>query len=470
MQNPTNQAETSIPTETVREGPDVNQYRTFTVRRKAAKRSEPWYLAPPLPQNVAAALSIPPARKKPRITTSPDISVGLPPPPAADDDDPVTDTQPNTHSEAVRVTGLWTLQEETKLTSAVTKMCKKKEAKEHRIDWVAVAAIVPGRTTTQCRNKWHHALALKVDRSIGRKGSWTAHENNTLKKAIEMYGSKDWAAIVALVPGRTKQQCYDRWRKVLDPTLGTVNGTKGRWTSDEDNKLKHSVQMHGGNDWAVIAALVPGRTKRQCHKRWQNAYNHSIDRRNGHTGKWTEDEDLRLRNSVQIHGDKDWVAIASLVEDRTKIQCRHRWCDVLVPSIDRSNGRTGKWGEDEDLSLKNSVQIHGGKDWAAIATLVPGRTQKQCRNRWWYDVLDSSIGQSTGRTGKWGEDEDIKLKSAIQAHGDKHWAAIAALVLGRTQKQCSDRWRKYTDPNRSAVQGKTLGILNKAPALGRDPH
>jgi hypothetical protein len=98
-------------------------------------------------------------------------------------------------------------------------------------------------------------------------------------------------------------------------------------------------------------------------------------------------------------------------------------------------------------------------------------TKKQCRNRWWYDVLASSIGRSTGRTGKWREDEDIKLKSAIQAHGDKHWAAIAALVPGRTQKQCSDRWRrKYTDPNRSAVQGKTLGILNKAPALGRDPH
>jgi hypothetical protein len=60
---------------------------------------------------------------------------------------------------------------------------------------------------------------------------------------------------------------------------GNQGGTKGRWTSDEDNMLKHSVQMHGGNDWVVIAALVPGRTKSQCHKRWQNAYNHSIDRR-----------------------------------------------------------------------------------------------------------------------------------------------------------------------------------------------
>ena len=80
--------------------------------------------------------------------------------------------------------------------------------------------------------------------------------------------------------------------------------------------------------------------------------------------------------------------------------------------------------------------------------------------------LAPSIDRSNGRPGKWGEDEVI----AIQAHvNNKDWVAIAALVPGRTQKQCSDRWRKYTVSHCSAVQGKTLGILNKAPALGRDP-
>jgi hypothetical protein len=27
-------------------------------------------------------------------------------------------------------------------------------------------------------------------------------------------------------------------------------------------------------------------------------------------------------------------------------------------------GRAGIWGEDEDLKLKNAVQMHGDKDWA----------------------------------------------------------------------------------------------------------
>jgi hypothetical protein len=83
----------------VRESPNLN--RTFTVRRKAAKRSERWYqtTSAPFPQNIAAAI---PARKKQRLeeplstttstrddddreTTLPDNLAGLGPP--ADDND-----------------------------------------------------------------------------------------------------------------------------------------------------------------------------------------------------------------------------------------------------------------------------------------------------------------------------------------------------------------------------------------------
>jgi hypothetical protein len=86
--------------EPVINGPNLN--RTVTVRRKAAKRTDPLYLAPPPPQNVAAPLPLSPpaeeipAMKKPRVeeplptttyeaarkTTSPDISEGLPSPDA----------------------------------------------------------------------------------------------------------------------------------------------------------------------------------------------------------------------------------------------------------------------------------------------------------------------------------------------------------------------------------------------------
>jgi hypothetical protein len=39
---------------------------------------------------------------------------------------------------------------------------------------------------------------------------------------------------------------------------------------------------------------------------------------------------------------------------------------------------------DEDSTLKDAVEKHNGEDWAAIAALVPGRTKQQCLNRWHY--------------------------------------------------------------------------------------
>jgi hypothetical protein len=50
-------------------------------------------------------------------------------------------------------------------------------------------------------------------------------------------------------------------------------------------------------------------------------------------------------------------------------------------SIDGTTGRTGTWTEDEDIKLKDAVQMHGGKNWIAIAALVPGRTKSQCNSR-----------------------------------------------------------------------------------------
>jgi hypothetical protein len=393
MQNPTDQAEASIPAETVREGPNLNQNRTVTVRRKAAKRSTP------LPQAEAI-----PARKKPRLeeplptttTTSttdevdretavPDVSVG--PPPDADNDDansdPLTETQPHPGVPGVPgATGRWTLEQDADLTNAVI---TNTWGEKHRTDWFAVVALVPGRTQKQCFDRWRYALDPSIFQSNERMGKWTEDEILKLKNSVHMHGGKNWAAIASLVPGRTQKQCCNRWQKILKPSIALTAGRKGTWTEDENLKLKNSVHIHGGKDWAAIASLVPGRTQKQCFDRWLHVLDPSIARC---TGKWTEDEDLKLKNSVHMHGGKDWAAITSLVPGRTKTQCRNRWQDMLDLSIALTAGRTGKWTEDEDLKLKNAMQMQmqmqmkSGKDWVAIAALVPGRTKSQCRNRW----------------------------------------------------------------------------------------
>jgi hypothetical protein len=42
-------------------------------------------------------------------------------------------------------------------------------------------------------------------------------EDGELKDSVQMHDGKDWVAIIALVPGRKRNQYSDTWKDVLDP-------------------------------------------------------------------------------------------------------------------------------------------------------------------------------------------------------------------------------------------------------------
>jgi hypothetical protein len=456
---PTDQAETSIPAETVMaiNGPNLN--RTVAVRRKAAKRSEPWYLALP-PQNIAAPL-LPspkvediPARKTPRLedslpattdeasrkTASPDISVGLPPPAADNDDDAnadlVTDTQPLCMN----------------LTSNSSNTYQNNPLQQNLLPNVpgGMPGMMPqGNFTPQQQQAMRQQqiqqmMQMQQMRRMQMQQMHTMQmqQMHTIQMQQQQRGQQQ--------PPTPQQQ----------PPM-QQGGATARWTPEEDAKLTDAVsntckKKHGKKlkiDWVAVASLVPGRTRKQCLDRWCAALDPTIALTAGSTGKWTEDEDLKLRAAVQTHGGKNWYAIALMVPGRTKNQCYSRWYDALDPSIALTAGRTGTWSADEVIKLKAAVQTHGGKNWNAIAAMVPGRTKSQCHNRW-HNFLDPSITLTARKTGTWTADENKKLRDAVQTHGDKDWAGIAALVPGRTSKQCRDRWLKYMDSNRITVRGK----------------
>jgi myb proto-oncogene protein len=117
-----------------------------------------------------------------------------------------------------------------------------------------------------------------------------------------------------------------------------------------------------------------------------------------------------------------------------------RWVDTFDPTIGKS---AGKWTPEEDAKLTEVVKKHGDH-WVAVAALVPGRTNVQCRMRW-VDTLDPTIGKSAG---KWTPEEDAKLTEAVKEHGDR--VAVAALVPGRKNHQCRGRWVKSLDPDRAS--------------------
>lgn len=71
---------------------------------------------------------------------------------------------------------------------------------------------------------------------------------------------------------------------------------------------------------------------------------------------------------VQIHGEGSWAAIvASALPNRTSKQCRERWLNYLNPAIDH-----GPWTPEEDALL---IQQHAvlGNQWARIRCTQQGR-------------------------------------------------------------------------------------------------
>ena len=94
------------------------------------------------------------------------------------------------------------------------------------------------------------------------------------------------------------------------------------------------------------------------------------------SGAWTAAEDVRLSALVGRQSSAQrWGEIASLISGRTAKQCRERWCYNLDPAISRAT-----WQPAEDMTLIRA-QATGGNRWAQIANMLPGRSENAVKTR-----------------------------------------------------------------------------------------
>jgi hypothetical protein len=223
---------------------------------------------------------------------------------------------------------------------------------------------------------------------------------------------------------------------------------------DDDNEVELCKRS---NTKFNTRSSNPKQSKLSVETNFNRDNNNLANSLNGFGGKWSAEEDQRLREIVKQHGAKNWKKIAMLLGDvRTDVQCLHRWNKVLRPGLHK-----GTWTKEEDAVVYDMVTTHGvGKvKWSSIAAELPGRIGKQCRERW-FNHLDPAINK-----GDWSSSEERILFEA-QRHFGNRWCEISKLLPGRTENAVKNRWnscamRKFLQENQLVPGPNTRFVVGK---------
>lgn len=206
---------------------------------------------------------------------------------------------------------------------------------------------------------------------------WSIKQDARLKELIDKHGM-DWKAIKAGMPGRSEEQCIHRWNKVLKPGL-----RKGTWTSEEDALLIKLVYELKKRNWGDVAALIEGRTAKQCRERWCYNLDPSINK-----NVWTPEEDQILIKSQSELGNR-WAHIASLLPGRTENAVKTRFKSIM-------RAKKREWLPEEDAMILKMHQEKGSR-WEEIAEHLPSRTKNAVKTR--FRLLGKGLAQNVPEVG-----------------------------------------------------------------------
>ena len=153
------------------------------------------------------------------------------------------------------------------------------------------------------------------------------------------------------------------------------------WTDTEKAQFARAVTIEGWGRWKNVESYIPSRTNLQIRN-----FGNGMNSR-------TPQEVKRLK-----------LAHKKFMKDASSGRTSHK---ILTQSASGSRDNSGgedklaggrretyqHWTPEEDARLRKVVEEYGAKDWSGIASNLPGRKSKQCRDRW-HKVV--SYGQASG--------------------------------------------------------------------------
>ena len=160
---------------------------------------------------------------------------------------------------------------------------------------------------------------------------------------------------------------------------------------------------------------------------------------------WSPSDDSKLCSLIYQFGTGNWDLISKeMNNNKSAIQCLHRWNSIMKPTYIK-----GPWNVEEDKKLIDWIKTNGATNWSACAEFIPGRTGKQCRERW-MNALNPLL-----KKGSWEPEEDYIIFKLFKKLGSK-WSTISNYIQGRTENSIKNRF--YSTLRRIACECKRTSV------------
>ncbi|KAL1747490.1 hypothetical protein HDZ31DRAFT_31905 [Schizophyllum fasciatum] len=227
------------------------------------------------------------------------------------------------------------------------------------------------------------AELAKTDGLIYKKGKFSAVEESALKDAIQRFREVNdmseaqlydmvfakvkgvshqrfWSEITAALPQRPLNAVYHYVKRAYHPM-----SKQGKWTEEEDARLKQAVADLGPR-WEQVGPRV-GRMPADCRDRYRNHL--KLPDRN--VGPWTqaeEDELVRVVKRLTVDKGRDfeqdvfWSRVsAEMGGKRSRQQCRIKWTDSLSKTLKNAD-KDKRWSQEDAFILVHKVDALNVRD------------------------------------------------------------------------------------------------------------
>ncbi|KAL4460326.1 hypothetical protein ABPG74_000077 [Tetrahymena malaccensis] len=166
--------------------------------------------------------------------------------------------------------------------------------------------------------------------------------------------------------------------KQISNFLSQIEIQPSEWTRQDDEKLIRAVQIFGEKRWGQVSTLLNGKEHTDIVQRWVKFLNPRIEK-----GRWSLREDIKLAVLYEFYTsckekieNKTWCLIANHFTNRTEVQIRERWCNLLDPKM-----KFTSWSKQEDITLLELGVKYQGQ-WAKISRELENKTDNQVLRRW----------------------------------------------------------------------------------------